>query len=146
MRLGSQFCLTHVFKPCRVFSGGVKAFEEVAKDKCQCKGAIPDQRDISKIYLKMACKITPKKNVELLPQRKGQSPPKHCSRMSLLLLHKSFFFPVALQFETLALLLYLEIRSSKAQGDGLGLSSTALPQCWHSETSLTNLFSAGSSL
>jgi len=49
--------------------------------------------------------------------------------MSLLLLHKSFFFPVALQFETPALLLYLEIRSSKAQDDGLGLSSTALPQC-----------------
>ena len=127
--LASQYCSAHVFKPCGMFSGSVKAFEEVAEDECQCIGAIPDERNMSKIYLEMAGKTTPKKNAELLSQRKGQSPPKHCSRMSLLLLHNSFFFPVALQFETLALLLYLEIRSSKAKGDGLGLSSTALSQC-----------------
>ena len=54
-----------------MFSGGVKAFEEVAKDECQCEGAIPDQRNISRIYLEMAGKTTPQKKYRITFAEEG---------------------------------------------------------------------------
>ena len=91
---------------------------------------------------------------KLLAQWKGQSPSKHCNKSNIRLLrllsalHRGVLFTL-LQDEShnnfsfhWPLLLY-----SSGAGADLSKSSSFTPlQCWHLEESLTNLFSAGSSV